>query len=132
MEARQRREADLIAEMLIQEELERRRREASRRQAARASRRPAGPPAPGAEPEARPASSEAGEAAEVGGAVRPVAERDVLDGLGFDSRLLDRALDRMGRHRHRRRDVEAAASCLGKSGAGIGNEDCFAHGCSSR
>ena len=37
------------------------------------------------------AGEEGGETAEVGGAVRAVAERDVLDEFGLDAGLVDRA-----------------------------------------
>ncbi len=74
------------------------------------------------------AGEQRGEAPEVGGAVGTVAERDVLDEFGLDAGLVDRAADGVSRHRHRRRDVEAATAGLRESGAGIGDEYCFAHG----
>ncbi len=74
------------------------------------------------------AGEETGETAEVGGTVGAVAERDVLDEFGLDTGLVDGAADGVGSHRHRGRDVEAATAGLRESGAGIGDEDCFAHG----
>ena len=74
------------------------------------------------------AGEQTGEATEVGRAVGAVAERDVLDEFGLDAGLVDRAADGVGGHRHRGRDVEPAATGLGESGAGVGDEDCFTHG----
>ncbi len=68
-----------------------------------------------------------GQSTEVGRAVCAVAESDVFHGVGVDAGLLDGARDRMRRHRHGGRDVEATTARLGETGAGIGDEDCFTH-----
>ncbi len=68
-----------------------------------------------------------GQPAEVGRAVCTVAEGDVFDGVGVDAGLLDSARDRVRRHRHGGRDVEATTARLGETGTGIGDEDCFTH-----
>ena len=49
----------------------------------------------------------------------------VLDRFRLHPAPIDGVFDGMGGQAHRRRDVEAASSRLGQSGAGIGNEHCF-------
>ena len=66
-------------------------------------------------------------AADVAGAVGAVAEIAILDVILVDAGPLDGVLDRMRRHRHRRRDVEPAAAGLREARAGIGNDDGFTH-----
>src|SRR5204862_5992543 len=59
--------------------------------------------------------------------VGAIAEIAVLDIVLGDAGALDGVLDRMSGQRHRRGDVESAASGLGQTRAGIGNDDGFTH-----
>jgi hypothetical protein len=61
----------------------------------------------------REASKQTSKATEVGGAVRSVAECNVLNSFRLNARLLDGMLDGVGRHRHGRRHVKAATASFG-------------------
>ena len=75
----------------------------------------------------RQAGEQRGLAADVRRAMRAIAQIAVLDIFLVDAGALDGVLDGVGRHRHRRGDVEPAAAGFGQSGAGIGNDDGFTH-----
>ena len=66
-------------------------------------------------------------ASDVGSAVRDITHQAIIDKVTFHTRFGDRMFDRMRRHRHRRRDVEAAATRLGEPGTGIRYDDSFTH-----
>jgi len=66
-------------------------------------------------------------AADIGSAVRHIADQAIIDKIDFDPRFLHSMLDRMRRHCHRRCDVEAAATRLGEPCAGIRYDDSFTH-----
>ena len=73
------------------------------------------------------ASEKRGIASDIGRSVRDIAHQAIIDKTAFHARFCDRMFDRMRRHRHRRGDVEATAARLGEPGAGIRNNDSFAH-----
>src|SRR6185436_3476607 len=56
-----------------------------------------------------------------------IAEIAILDIFLFDAGALDGVLDGVGRHRHRRGDVEPAAAGLCQPGTSIGNDNSFTH-----
>jgi hypothetical protein len=66
-------------------------------------------------------------AADIGSAMRAIAEIAILDIFLVDASALDGVLDGMGRHRHRRSDIEPAAAGFCQPGAGIRNDDGFTH-----
>jgi hypothetical protein len=59
--------------------------------------------------------------------MRAIAEIAVLDIFLLDAGALDGVLDGVGRHRHRRGDVEPAAAGLRQPGTCIGNDNSFTH-----
>ena len=75
----------------------------------------------------RHAGEQRGLTADVRRAMRAVAEVAVLDEVLVDAGALDGMLDRVGRHRHRRGDVEPAAAGLCQPRSCIGNDNSFTH-----
>ena len=63
----------------------------------------------------------------LGGAMGAIAEIAVLDIILVDAGALDGVLDGVGRHRHRRGDVEPAAAGLRQPGSRIRNNNRFTH-----
>src|ERR1700737_1764155 len=68
-----------------------------------------------------------GLAADIGGAVRAIAEIAILDVVLLYTGALDGVLDGMGRHGHRWGDIEPAAAGFRQPGTGIRNNDGFTH-----
>jgi hypothetical protein len=59
--------------------------------------------------------------------MRTVAKVAILNVVLFYSGALNGVLDGMGRHRHRRGDIEPAATGFRQPGTGIRNNDGFTH-----
>ncbi len=75
----------------------------------------------------RQASEQCRLAADIRRAMRAIAEIAVLDVVLLDAGALDGVLDGVGRHGHRRGDIEPAAAGLRQPGTCIGNDNSFTH-----
>ena len=75
----------------------------------------------------RQAREQRGLAADIRRAMGAIAEIAVLDVFLVDAGALHGVLDGVGRHRHRRSDVEPAAAGLRQPGSRIRNNDRFTH-----
>ena len=75
----------------------------------------------------RQTGQEARLARDVAAAVRDVAHEHVLDGLGLDAGLGDRVLHGVGGNGDGGGNIESATGRFGQAGAGVRDNDSFAH-----